>query len=121
MASRNPLAALRSRRQAEHLIFDSRKHRGLRRTDPDTTLSTLIQFGTVTVSPAVTLPATTVLPVIAKTGPVIYHAIPAGSAVFPLNAAPGEFVTIYGANLSTVTQLAAAQPYPPKSPTYRCW
>jgi uncharacterized protein (TIGR03437 family) len=79
---------------------------------PNTSLSTLIKFGTVTVSPAVTLPATTVLPVIAKTGPVIFHAIPAGSAVFPLNAAPGEFVTIYGANLSTVTQLAAAQPYP---------
>ena len=79
---------------------------------PDTSLSTLIKFDTVTVSPTITLPATTVLPVIAKTGPVIFRAIPAGSAVFPLNAAPGEFVTVYGANLSTATQLASAQPYP---------
>ena len=79
---------------------------------PNTSLSTLIKFGAVTVSPAITLPATTVLPVIAKTGPVISRAIPAGSLVFPLNAAPGEFVTIYGANLSTTTQLASAQPYP---------
>jgi uncharacterized protein (TIGR03437 family) len=43
---------------------------------------------------------------------VIFRAIPAGGTVVPLNAAPGEFVTIYGANLATTTQLAAAQPYP---------
>jgi uncharacterized protein (TIGR03437 family) len=79
---------------------------------PNTSLSTLIQFGSVTVSPTLTLPAATVLPVTAKTGPVISRALPAGSSVFPLNAAPGEFVTIYGANLSTTTQLAATQTYP---------
>jgi uncharacterized protein (TIGR03437 family) len=79
---------------------------------PNTSLSTLIKFGNVTVSPAITLPATTDLPVIAKTGPVISRVIPAGSLVFPLNAAPGEFVTIYGTNLSTVTMLAGTQPYP---------
>jgi len=79
---------------------------------PNTSLSTVIQFGSITVSPSITLPGTTVLPVVAKTGPVIYRALPAGSSVFPLNAAPGEFVTIYGANLATTTQLAATQPYP---------
>ncbi len=79
---------------------------------PNISLSTQVQFGTVTVSPTITLPATTVLPVIAKTGPVIFRATPAASAVFPLNAAPGEFVAIYGANLSTATQPASAQPYP---------
>jgi uncharacterized protein (TIGR03437 family) len=79
---------------------------------PNTSLSTQIRFGSVTVSPSIILPATTVLPVIAKTGPVISRVLPAGSAVFPLNAAPGEFVTVYGTNLSTVTQLAGVEPYP---------
>jgi uncharacterized protein (TIGR03437 family) len=79
---------------------------------PSTSLSTSIKFGTLTVAPFITLPAATVLPVIAKTGPVIFRAIPAGGAVVPLNAAPGEFVTIYGANLATTIQLAGAQPYP---------
>src|ERR1019366_5371203 len=79
---------------------------------PNTTLATLIRFGIVTVSPTLTLPSTTVLSAIAKPGPVIFRALPAGSAVFPLNVAPGEFVTIYGTNLSTATQLASAQPYP---------
>lgn len=80
---------------------------------PNVNLPTMIQlFGTVAVMPTINLPATTVLPVIAKTGPVIYRALPAGSGVFPLNAAPGQLVAIYGANLSTVTQGAGSQVYP---------
>ncbi len=74
--------------------------------------ATVNLVGTVTVSPIINLPATTVLPVIAKTGPVIDRVLPAGSAVFPLNAAPGEFMAIYGANLATTRQTAASAMYP---------
>jgi uncharacterized protein (TIGR03437 family) len=80
---------------------------------PNISLASSIQlFGTVMLSPTITLPAATVLPLVAKTGPLIARAIPAGSTVFPLNAAPGELVAIYGSNLSSVTQTAASQPYP---------
>jgi uncharacterized protein (TIGR03437 family) len=82
---------------------------------PNTTLATLVKLlGAVTLSPTIDLPATTVLPVIAKPGPVIYRALPAASTTFPLNVAPGELVTIYGANLATTTQVESA-PLPTQS------
>jgi len=82
---------------------------------PNTTLATTLQLlGAVTLKPTVDLPSTTVLPVIAKPGPVIYRAFPAASTTFPLNVAAGELVTIYGANLATVTQVESA-PLPTQS------
>jgi uncharacterized protein (TIGR03437 family) len=80
---------------------------------PNTNVVATIQLpGSVTLSPTLNLPATTVLPVTAKTGPLILRAIPAASAVFPYNVAPGELVSIYGVDLSSTTQLASSQPYP---------
>jgi uncharacterized protein (TIGR03437 family) len=80
---------------------------------PNTNVVATLQLpASVTLSPTINLPATTVLPVTAKTGPLIYRAIPSASAVFPYNAAPGELVSIYGANLSTTTLSASSQPYP---------
>jgi uncharacterized protein (TIGR03437 family) len=79
----------------------------------NTSLAATIQApGLANLTPTLHLPATTVLPVVAKTGPVIGRALPAGSAVFPLNVAPGELVAIYGADFTTATQLATTQPYP---------
>ena len=48
----------------------------------------------------------------AKPGPQIARALPAPAGVIsPLNIAPGEYVALYGANLSTATKVAT-QPYP---------
>jgi uncharacterized protein (TIGR03437 family) len=49
--------------------------------------------------------------VIAKTGPSISRVEPAAIAQFPLDVAPGAFVTVYGSNLTTAT-MQSPQPYP---------
>ena len=64
--------------------------------------------GTVAVSPQ--LAALTTKATIAKTGPSISRVEPAAIARFPLEVAPGAFVTIYGANLTTAT-MQSPQPY----------
>lgn len=69
-------------------------------------------FGTTVVNATINLPATTVLPVIAKPGPEIGRVLPAASAVYPLNVAPGEFAAIYGSDLAATTQTATTLPYP---------
>jgi uncharacterized protein (TIGR03437 family) len=80
---------------------------------PNTSLPATIQeLGVVKLTPTLNLPATTVLPVQVKPGPVISRALPAAGAVFPLAVAPGEFVAIYGSSLTTATQQAMTQPYP---------
>jgi uncharacterized protein (TIGR03437 family) len=59
----------------------------------------------------VPLAAGTSTQVIAKPGPSITGVVPAGIAQFPLDVAPGAFVTVYGSSLaSAVTQ--SPQPYP---------
>ncbi|MDE3195937.1 MAG: hypothetical protein KGN84_06315, partial [Acidobacteriota bacterium] len=63
---------------------------------------------------AETLPATTQIAAIVKPGPTIYPkgVIPAaGPAPFPLDVAPGEYVSIYGSHLAASTAMAM-QPYP---------
>ena len=60
------------------------------------------------------LAATTSLAVIVKPGPVINPkgVVPAaGPAPFPLDIAPGSYVSIYGSNLAG-SAMTAAQPYP---------
>lgn len=80
---------------------------------PNTNLMATIQeLGVVTLTPTLNLPATTVLPVMAKPGPVISRALPAASNVFPLAVAPGEFVAIYGSSLTATTQQATTATYP---------
>ena len=61
-----------------------------------------------------TLPSTTSIATIFKPGPVISPkgVVPAaGPAPFPLDVAPGAYVSIYGNNLASLT-MTAAQPYP---------
>jgi uncharacterized protein (TIGR03437 family) len=57
--------------------------------------------------------AGTVDPIVIKTGPSIFRAISAASAVFPLSVAPGMIVAVYGNLLSAETAKAPATP-PPK-------
>jgi uncharacterized protein (TIGR03437 family) len=67
--------------------------------------------GSTSRTSTVKLTAGTSTPFIAKPGPSITGVVPAGIAQFPLNVAPGAFVTVYGSSLaSAVTQ--ASQPYP---------
>jgi pimeloyl-ACP methyl ester carboxylesterase len=68
--------------------------------------------GAPTLSPTVTVPAGTVIPVIAKPGPVINRIQPAAGVTSPLNAAPGQFLTIYGSNLSATTLSTPTVTYP---------
>jgi uncharacterized protein (TIGR03437 family) len=72
----------------------------------------VVMTGNVPVASVVKLPATTVLPQVVKPGPVIVRVHPAASNTFPLNVAPGEFVAIYGSNLSATVLQAISQPYP---------
>lgn len=61
-----------------------------------------------------TLPPTTSIAAVIKPGPLISPkgVVPAaGPTPFPLDVAPGAFVSIYGVNLSNST-MTAAQPYP---------
>jgi uncharacterized protein (TIGR03437 family) len=80
---------------------------------PNASLPASIQFlGTTKLTPNITLPASTVLPYVAKPGPVVARVFPAASAAFPLNIAQGEFVAIYGSNLANGTQQATSSTYP---------
>jgi uncharacterized protein (TIGR03437 family) len=80
---------------------------------PNTSLPATIQFlGTTNLTPSITLPASTVLPYIAKPGPVIARVAPAAAPAYPLNIAQGQFVAIYGANLANATMQATSSSYP---------
>ncbi len=80
---------------------------------PGAPLPATIQFlGTTRLTPTITLPASTVLPYVAKPGPEIARVYPAASGAFPLSIANGEFIAIYGANLANATQQAASYSYP---------
>lgn len=80
---------------------------------PNTPLAANIQFlGTTDLTPNITLPATTVIPYVAKPGPFIARVFPAASGAFPLNIANGEFIAIYGSNLANGTQQATSYSYP---------
>jgi uncharacterized protein (TIGR03437 family) len=68
-------------------------------------------LGSVSISSSVKLPPGTSAPVVVKPGPSITGVVPAGIAHFPRSVAPGAFVTVYGANLST-SVLQSGQPYP---------
>ncbi len=61
---------------------------------------------------SISLPAATDSPQNVKPGPLIQRALPAAGNTFPLNVAPGEFVAIYGSNLSASVLLANSQIYP---------
>jgi uncharacterized protein (TIGR03437 family) len=69
--------------------------------------------GSVHVTQPLMLLAGTVDPIVIKTGPSIFRAISAASAVFPLSVAPGMIVAVYGNLLSAETAKAPATP-PPK-------
>ena len=65
-------------------------------------------------SAQVTVPATTVLDTVVKPGPVIFPrgVVPAAfPGEFPLDVAPGSYVSIYGANLASSATVATL-PYP---------
>ena len=79
---------------------------------PNMNLVATVQANGQTLSPTVNLPATTVAPVTAKPGPVISRVLPAAGATFPLNAAPGQFLTIYGSNLTATTLSTPTLTYP---------
>lgn len=80
---------------------------------PNASLPATIQFlGATQLTPAITLPASTVLPYVAKPGPVIARVLPAAAAAFPFNVAPGQFVAIYGSNLANATTQATSSSYP---------
>jgi uncharacterized protein (TIGR03437 family) len=68
-------------------------------------------LGSVSISSSVKLPPGTSAPVAVKPGPSITGVVPAGIAQFPRSVAPGAFVTVYGANLSS-SVLQSGQPYP---------
>ncbi len=67
--------------------------------------------GAVTLTSKVNVAAGTSTPVILKPGPSISGIVPAGIAQFPLNVAPGSYVTVYGANLAASVMTGTA-PYP---------
>jgi len=80
---------------------------------PNISLPATIQFlGTTVLTPSITLPASTVLPYIAKPGPAIARVQPAAAPAFPLSIAQGEFVAIYGSNLANATMQATSFSYP---------
>jgi uncharacterized protein (TIGR03437 family) len=59
----------------------------------------------------VALAAGTSTPMIVKPGPVITGIVPAGIAQYPLDVAPGAYVTAYGVSMAGTTA-QATQPYP---------
>lgn len=63
-------------------------------------------------SRTVTLAAGGTQAFLVKAGPRIDRVLPAAASVFPLNVAPGMFVAIYGASLSSQTAQASGLPFP---------
>lgn len=75
-------------------------------------LTLTARAGPVQVSGSFTLPAGTVDPIVLKPGPSIARVLPSASGVFPLSAAPGMIVAIYGASLAAQTATAPAPSLP---------